>query len=60
MPQVKKIVSDIFSKDPKASVNPDEAVALGAAIQGGIIQGDVSDILLMDVTPLSLAVEVEG
>lgn len=60
MPQVKKIVSDIFGKEPKASVNPDEAVALGAAIQGGIIQGDVSDILLMDVTPLSLAVEVEG
>ena len=60
MPQVKKIVSDIFGKEPKASVNPDEAVALGAAIQGGIIQWDVSDILLMDVTPLSLAVEVEG
>lgn len=59
MPQAKKIVSDIFGKEPKASVNPDEAVALGAAIQGWIIQGDVSDILLMDVTPLSLAVEVE-
>ncbi len=60
MPQVKKIVQDIFGKEPKATVNPDEAVAAGAAIQGGIIQGDVTDILLMDVTPLSLAVEVEG
>lgn len=59
MPQVKKIVQDIFGKEPKATVNPDEAVAAGAAIQGGIIQGDVTDILLMDVTPLSLAVEVE-
>ena len=60
MPQVKKIVQEIFGKEPKATVNPDEAVAAGAAIQGGIIQGDVTDILLMDVTPLSLAVEVEG
>ncbi len=60
MPQVKKIVQDIFGKEPKATVNPDEAVAAGAAIQGGIIQGDVTDILLRDVTPLSLAVEVEG
>lgn len=60
MPQVKKIVQDIFGKEPKATVNPDEAVAAGAAIQGGIIQGDVTDITLMDVTPLSLAVEVEG
>lgn len=60
MPQVKKIVQEIFSKEPKATVNPDEAVAAGAAIQWGIIQGDVTDILLMDVTPLSLAVEVEG
>jgi len=59
MPQVKKIVQDIFGKEPKSAVNPDEAVAAGAAIQGGIIQGDVTDILLMDVTPLSLAVEVE-
>jgi molecular chaperone DnaK len=60
MPQIKDIVKEIFGKEPKATVNPDEAVALGASIQGGIIQGDVTDILLMDVTPLSLAVEVEG
>lgn len=60
MPQVVNIVKDIFSKEPKAAVNPDEAVALGAAIQWGIIQGDVQDILLLDVTPLTLATEVEG
>lgn len=60
MPQVVKIVNDIFGREPKATVNPDEAVAAGAAIQWGIIQWDVTDILLMDVTPLSLAVEVEG
>ena len=60
MPQVINIVKDIFNKEPKSTVNPDEAVALGAAIQGGIIQGDVQDILLLDVTPLSLATEVEG
>lgn len=59
MPQVINIVKDIFGKEPKATVNPDESVAQGAAIQGGIIQGDVKDILLLDVTPLSLAVEVE-
>ena len=59
MPQVISIVKDIFGKEPKAAVNPDEAVALGAAIQGGIIQGDVQDILLLDVTPLTLATEVE-
>ena len=60
MPQVISIVKEIFGKEPKAAVNPDEAVALGAAIQGGIIQGDVQDILLLDVTPLTLATEVEG
>ncbi len=60
MPQVVKIVRDIFGKEPKATVNPDEAVALGAAIQWGIIQWDVQDILLLDVTPLTLATEVEG
>lgn len=60
IPAVKKLVGDILGKEPKATVNPDESVAQGAAIQGGIIQGDVTDILLLDVTPLSLAVEVEG
>lgn len=60
VPLVRKVVADIFGKEAKATVNPDEAVALGAAIQGGIIQGDVQDILLLDVTPLSLWVEVEG
>ena len=59
MLKVKSIVSDIFWKEPKSTVNPDESVAQGAAIQWGIVQGDVKDILLLDVTPLSLAVEVE-
>jgi molecular chaperone DnaK len=59
MPAVLKLVKDIFGIEPKATVNPDEAVSQGAAIQAGIIQGDVKDILLLDVTPLSLAVEVE-
>lgn len=60
IPAIKKLVQDIIGKEPKATVNPDESVAQGAAIQGGIIQGDVTDILLLDVTPLTLAVEVEG
>jgi molecular chaperone DnaK len=60
IPAVRDLVKEIFGKEPKATVNPDEAVAAGAAIQAGIIQGDVSDILLLDVTPLSLGVEVEG
>lgn len=60
MPFVQRIVKEIFEKEAKATVNPDESVGQGAAIQGGIIQGDVTDILLLDVTPLSLCVEVEG
>jgi len=59
MPFVIDLVKEVLGKEAKATVNPDEAVAAGAAIQGGIIQGDVKDILLLDVTPLSLAVEVE-
>jgi len=59
MPAVMKLVKDIFWQEPKATVNPDESVAQGAAIQWWIIHGDVKDILLLDVTPLSLAVEVE-
>ena len=59
IPMVQKIVSELFGKQAKATVNPDEAVAWWAAIQWGILQGDVQDILLLDVTPLSLWVEVE-
>jgi len=60
MPAVQEIVKDIFGKEPHKGVNPDEVVALGAAIQGGILAGDVSDVLLLDVTPLSLGIETLG
>ncbi len=60
MPKIKEIVKDFFGKAPNQSVNPDEVVALGAAIQGGILSGDVSDVLLLDVTPLSLGIETMG
>ncbi|QCC52714.1 molecular chaperone DnaK [Halapricum salinum] len=60
MPQVQEKVEDLTGKEPKKNVNPDEAVALGAAIQGGVLSGDVDDIVLLDVTPLSLGVEVKG
>jgi molecular chaperone DnaK len=60
MPAVVEIVRKIFKKEPNKSVNPDEAVALGAAIQGGILAGDVKDVLLLDVTPLSLGIETLG
>lgn len=60
VPAVKKIVKDMLGKDPNQSVNPDEVVALGAAIQAGILTGDVEDIVLLDVTPLSLGVETKG
>lgn len=60
MPLVQKKVEEFFGKKPNASVNPDEVVALGAAIQGGVLQGDVKDVLLLDVTPLTLGIETMG
>ncbi len=60
MPQVQAQVEELVSRDPRKNVNPDEAVALGAAIQGGVLAGDVDDIVLLDVTPLSLGIEVKG
>ena len=60
MPKVTDIVRDLFGKEPNKGVNPDEVVALGAAIQGGVLRGDVKDILLLDVTPLSLGIETLG
>lgn len=60
MPKVKEIVKKIFGRDPSEGVNPDEVVALGAAVQGGVLKGDVKDVLLLDVTPLSLGIETLG
>ncbi len=60
MPKVLEIVKEVFGKEPNRSVNPDEVVSLGAAIQGGVLGGDVSDVLLLDVTPLSLGIETLG
>ncbi len=60
MPKVQEAVKDFFGKDPRRDVNPDEAVAVGAAIQGGVLGGDVKDVLLLDVTPLSLGIETLG
>ena len=60
MPKVQDKVREIFGKEPRKDVNPDEAVAVGAAIQGGVLQGDVKDVLLLDVTPLSLGIETLG
>ncbi|MBB5206901.1 molecular chaperone DnaK [Chiayiivirga flava] len=60
MPKVQQAVTEFFGKEPKKDVNPDEAVAIGAAIQGGVLAGDVKDVLLLDVTPLSLGIETMG
>src|SRR6476659_5268045 len=60
IPMVQAKVKEFFGKEPNRSVNPDEVVALGAAVQGGVLAGDVKDILLLDVTPLSLAIETLG
>jgi molecular chaperone DnaK len=60
MPRIQKIVRELFGKEPHQGVNPDEVVAIGAAIQGGVLAGDVKDLLLLDVTPLSLGIETLG
>ena len=57
MPKVQEVVKQLFGKEPHKGVNPDEVVAIGAAIQAGVLQGDVKDVLLLDVTPLSLGIE---
>jgi molecular chaperone DnaK len=60
MPKVREVVKSFFGKEPHTGVNPDEVVAMGAAIQAGVLQGDVKDVLLLDVTPLSLGIETLG
>ena len=60
VPRVQQIVKDIFGKEGHKGVNPDEVVAVGAAIQGGVLSGEVTDVLLLDVTPLSLGIETLG
>lgn len=60
MPKISELVKELFGKEPNKSINPDEVVAMGAAIQGGVLQGDVKDVLLLDVIPLSLSIETMG
>src|SRR6185503_6687371 len=60
MPRIQQLVKELFGKEPHQGVNPDEVVAIGAAIQGGVLAGDVKDLLLLDVTPLSLGIETLG
>src|SRR3546814_5493714 len=60
MPKVGEVVKNFFGREPHKGVNPDEVVAIGAAIQAGVLQGDVKDVLLLDVTPLSLGIETLG
>ena len=60
MPKVQEAVKNFFNKEPRKDINPDEAVALGAAIQGAVLSGDINDVLLLDVTPLSLGIETKG
>ena len=60
MPAIQKLVTEVFGKEPNRGVNPDEVVAIGAAVQGGVLRGDVTDVLLLDVTPLSLGIETLG
>ena len=60
MPRIQRLVKELFGKDGDKSVNPDEVVAVGAALQGGVLQGEVKDLLLLDVTPLTLSIETQG
>src|SRR5205814_305972 len=60
MPKVIEAVQKVFGKEPNRNINPDEVVAVGAAIQGGILRGDIKDMILLDVTPLSLGIETHG
>src|SRR6202022_3269893 len=60
MPRIQALVKDLFGKEPHKGVNPDEVVAIGAAIQGGVLKGEVKDLLLLDVTPLTLSIETLG